>query len=101
MILIDRVQYYLMIIVLIFLWCNVHCNPTKDIYKEFSYAGRNYRFYSESSNRKCFWNGEAPFCFLSSACPTRTTSMKVDKSGDGNSCWIGFKYYCCLELSHV
>lgn len=98
--LIHPTQYFLMIMVVIVYYI-VLCSPTKQIYKEFSYAGTKYRFYLESSGRKCFWNGEAPFCFLSSSCPTRTTTMKSDKSGDGGYCWIGFKYYCCLELPNL
>jgi hypothetical protein len=66
------------------------------VYQNSFCIGEKYRVYTEPSGRLCFWQGNAPFCFIGSGCPTRTTNMKIDKSGDGAFCWIGHKFYCCV-----
>ncbi|CAF1054433.1 unnamed protein product [Adineta steineri] len=65
-------------------------------YKNLFYNTEEYRLYSESSGQVCFWQGYAPFCFIGSGCPTRTTNMETSKFGDGAYSWIGVKFYCCL-----
>lgn len=57
-----------------------------------------YQVYKEPSGKLCFWQGDAPFCFIGSGCPTRTTTMKKSKFGDGAYCWLGYKFYCCLFM---
>lgn len=93
---ISAVQWCFVVIIIMTQY-SVLCTPTKTVYDDFLYAGTRYRFYLEPSGHKCFWNGKAPFCFLSSGCPTRTTTVEINKTGDGAFCWIGSKYYCCLE----
>jgi hypothetical protein len=63
---------------------------------EVNIEGKKLRVYLEPSGRKCFWTGNSPLCFIAAGCPSRTTTIKVDKSGDGAFCWVGFKYYCCI-----
>jgi hypothetical protein len=63
---------------------------------EVNIDGQKLRVYLEPSGRKCFWTGNSPLCFIAAGCPSRTTTIKVDKSGDGSFCWVGFKYYCCI-----
>ncbi len=75
-----RCAYSLLLLMLIIEYCNTE----------------EYRMYSEPSGRVCFWQGHAPFCFIGSGCPTRTTNMKTSKFGDGTYCWIGVKFYCCV-----
>jgi len=58
--------------------------------------GDEFRTYKESSGKLCYWQGDAPFCFIGSGCPIRTTNMGSSKTGDGAYCWIGVKYYCCV-----
>ena len=59
------------------------------------------RVYHEASGVKCIWQGDAPFCFIGSGCPLNMTTMKVDKWGDGDRCWIGYKTYCCIQSNFV
>jgi len=54
-----------------------------------------HRIYLEPSGQRCFWQGEAPFCFVGSGCPTRTMTVKKSSFGDGAYCWLGYKFYCC------
>ena len=65
-------------------------------YHYFPCSAEKHRIYSEPSGQVCFWQGDAPFCFIGSGCPTRTTNMKISKFGDGAYCWIGVKFYCCV-----
>lgn len=55
-----------------------------------------FRAYKEPDGRLCYWQGDAPFCFIGSGCPIRTTNMGSSKFGDGAYCWIGIKFYCCV-----
>lgn len=59
-------------------------------------AEETYKIHEDPSGKLCFWQGDAPWCFIGSGCPTRTMTMKKDKSGDGEYCWLGYKFYCCL-----
>ena len=66
---------------------------------EFTRASKELRIYMEPSGYNCFWQGNAPLCFLSSYCPVEMTTMKFDKHGDGGYCWVGLKTYCCIYPS--
>ncbi|CAF0844807.1 unnamed protein product [Adineta steineri] len=55
-----------------------------------------FRVYEQPSGQLCYWQGDAPFCFIGSGCPIRTTNMGSSKFGDGAYCWIGVKFYCCV-----
>lgn len=74
----------------------VYAIEERNLNYEVNIEGHKFRIYLEPSGRKCFWKGNSPLCFIAGGCPVRTTTIKVDKSGDGAFCWIGFKYYCCI-----
>ena len=56
-----------------------------------------YRVYTKSNGQLCFWQGDTPFCFIGSGCPTHTTVLNSSKSCDGAYCWIGNK---CIALQN-
>jgi hypothetical protein len=80
---IDR-RHCLLLLMVIIEWHYYFCIAEK------------HRVYSEADGQLCFWQGYAPLCFIGSGCPTRTMNMKTSKFGDGEYCWIGHKFYCCL-----
>ena len=69
------------------MFCRIHCFLWLMVIIQYEHLFCNaeqFRFYTEPSGQVCFWQGFAPFCFIGSGCPTRTTNMKTSKSGDGD-----------------
>jgi hypothetical protein len=49
----------------------------------------------QSVDALCKWHGVAPFCFIGNSCPDGCLKTAQSKKGDGLSCWISQKSYCC------
>ncbi|UJR32633.1 hypothetical protein I4U23_020093 [Adineta vaga] len=52
-------------------------------------------FAPTSSIALCKWYGTAPFCFIGNSCPDGCFSTLESSKGDGYTCWISIKKYCC------
>ncbi len=43
----------------------------------------------------CKWYGFGPFCFLGNSCPSGCLKTLESNKGDGMTCWVSHKNYCC------
>ncbi len=43
----------------------------------------------------CKWYGVAPFCFIGNSCPDGCAATLENNKGDGHTCWISKKRFCC------
>ena len=49
----------------------------------------------KSTDALCEWYGIAPFCFIGNSCPDGCFSTMQSNKGDGLTCWVSHKNYCC------
>ncbi len=49
----------------------------------------------------CKWYGIAPFCFFGNSCPENCWQAASNDHGDGETCWISQKNYCCCVKQAV
>ncbi|CAF0953223.1 unnamed protein product [Rotaria sordida] len=49
----------------------------------------------KSTNALCKWHGIAPFCFLGNSCGDGCVKTLESNKGDGYTCWVSHKNYCC------
>ncbi|UJR32367.1 hypothetical protein I4U23_019829 [Adineta vaga] len=47
----------------------------------------------------CKWYGIAPFCFLGNSCPENCWHITSHNRGDGATCWLDEKKYCCYIMT--
>jgi len=49
--------------------------------------------HADSAVPKCYWDGTSPFC--AGGCQEGYSECARSTSGDGATCWTGYKAYCC------
>jgi hypothetical protein len=54
-----------------------------------------------STESICKWYGIAPFCFIGNSCPENCWQVATNDRGDGATCWISQKVYCCCVKQAV
>lgn len=64
---------------------DIHINSNDDSTHQFGGVS--------SATAQCYWDGTSPFC--AGGCPSGYSDCGRSTSGDGATCWTGYKVYCC------